>query len=115
MGGIWERQIRSACAILSSLGKSLDEESLLTLVAETKALLNSRSLNVETISNPTSDLSLAPSNILMKVVMHHQVILVDLNYTVTKDGIVPITSVTCKWQDGKRNFSVSEIVLVLQD
>ena len=46
MGGIWERQISSARAILSSLlsthGKSLDEESLLTLVAETEGILNSR-------------------------------------------------------------------------
>ena len=76
MGGVWERQIRSARAILSSLlsthGKSLDEESLLTLAAETEGILNSRPLTVETISNPTSDLPLAPSNILTmkwKVVM----------------------------------------------
>ena len=76
MGGIWERQISSARAILSSLlsthGKSLDEESLLTLVAETEGILNSRPLTVETISDPTSDLPLALSNILTiqsKVVM----------------------------------------------
>ena len=40
IGGIWERQIRSAHAILSSFllthGNSLDKESLLTLVAETR-------------------------------------------------------------------------------
>ena len=76
IGGVWERQIRSARATLSSLlsthGKSLDEESLLTLVAETEGILNSRPLTVETISDPTSDLPLAPSNILTmksKVVM----------------------------------------------
>ena len=76
MGGVWERQIRSARAILSPLlsthGKSLDEESLLTLVAETEGILNSRSLTVETISDPTSDLPLAWSNTLTmksKVVM----------------------------------------------
>ena len=76
MGGVSERQIRSARAILSSLlsthGKSLDEESLLTLVAETDRILNSRSLTVDTISDPTSDLPLAPSKILTmksKVVM----------------------------------------------
>ena len=76
MGGIWERQIRSACAILSSPlsihRNSLDEESLLTLVAETEGILHSRPLTVETINDPTSDLLLAPSNILImksKVVM----------------------------------------------
>ena len=44
MGSIWERQIRSARAILLSLlkahGKSLDEESLLTLLTETEGILN---------------------------------------------------------------------------
>ena len=76
MGGVWERQVRSARAILSSLlstrGKSLDKESLLTLVAKTEGILNSRPLTLETISDPTSDLPLAPSNILTmksKVVM----------------------------------------------
>ena len=76
MGGVWERQIRSAHAILSSLllthGKSLDKESLLTLVAETEGILNSLPLTVETISDPTSGLPLARSNILtmkLKVVM----------------------------------------------
>ena len=45
MGGIWERQIRSARSIQSSLmqahGRSLDEESIATLMAETEVILNS--------------------------------------------------------------------------
>ena len=49
MGGIWERQIRSARGILASLlqthGHSLDEESLQTLMDETGAVINSRPLN----------------------------------------------------------------------
>ena len=65
IGGVWERQIRSVHAVLSSLlsthGKSLDEESLLTLVAETEGILNTQPLTVEIISHPTSDLSPAPS------------------------------------------------------
>ena len=76
MGGILERQIRPAHAILSSLlsthGKSIDEESLLTIAAKTEGILNSWPLTVETISDPTSDLPLAPSNILtmkLKVVL----------------------------------------------
>ena len=44
MKGIWEKQIRSAPAILSPLfsahGQLLEEESLLTLVAETEGILN---------------------------------------------------------------------------
>ena len=76
MGDVWERRIRSPLAILSSLlskhGKSLDKESLLTLEAETEGILISSPLTVKTISDPTSDLPLAPSNILTmksKVVM----------------------------------------------
>ena len=46
MSGVWERQIHSARSILSSLmqthGRSLDEESLATLMAETEGILNSR-------------------------------------------------------------------------
>ena len=68
MGDVWERQIRFARAILlfllSTYGKSLNKESLLTLVAETEGILNSWPLAVKTISDPTSDLPLAPSNIL---------------------------------------------------
>ena len=98
IAGVWQSQIRSACVILSSLlslhGKSLDQESLLTLVAETEGILNSQPLTVETISNPTSDLPFAPSNILTmksKVVMPPPGILVDLTYTVGKDGVMSNT------------------------
>ena len=52
-GGIWERLIGSARAILSALltthGKSLDDESLQMLMAEAEPVMNSRSLTVKTI------------------------------------------------------------------
>ena len=66
--GVWDRQIRSARAILSSLHsiheKLLVRESLLTLVAEIEGILNWQPFTVEIISNPKSDLFLTPSNIL---------------------------------------------------
>ena len=68
MGGVWERQIRSARSILSSLmqtyDKSLDEKSLATLMAETGGILNSRPLTTDNISDLTSSLPLSPSNLL---------------------------------------------------
>ena len=68
MGGVWEHQIHSACFILSSLmqtrGRSLDEESLATLMVETEGILNSRPLTTDSISDPTSSLPLSPSNLL---------------------------------------------------
>ena len=76
MGGVWERQIRSAWNILMSLlvtyGRSLSDESLRTLFAETEAILNSRSLTVETLDDVKSDQPLIPKNTLTmktKVVM----------------------------------------------
>ena len=76
IGGVWERKIRSSRAILLSLliahGKSLDEESLLTLVTDAEGILNPGPLTTETICDPTSDLPFLPSNILTmksKVVM----------------------------------------------
>ena len=76
MGGVWERQIRSARTILSSLirthSMSLDEESLSTLFAEVEAIVNSRPMVVETINDVNSEVALSPSHILTmksKVVM----------------------------------------------
>jgi len=68
MGGVWERQIRSARRILSSLlyhhGESLNDESLRTLIVETESIVNSRPLTVETLNDPESELPLSPSNLL---------------------------------------------------
>ena len=68
MGGVWERQIRSARAILASMlkthGKSLDNESLLTLMTEVEGILNSWPMTVEMINHPSSFRQLAPANIL---------------------------------------------------
>ena len=76
MGGVWERQIHSARAICASMlkthGKSLDDESLLTLMTEVEGILNSRPLTVETINDPGSFQPLSPAKILTmksKVVM----------------------------------------------
>ena len=74
--GVWERQIRTARSILSSLRRthssSLDEESLNTLFAEVEAIINSRPLVVGTINDATSEATLSPSHLLAmksKVVM----------------------------------------------
>ena len=67
MGGVWERQIPSARAILSSLlkanGQSLDGESLITFIKEVEGILNSIPLTIETIDGPTSFSSISPINL----------------------------------------------------
>ena len=76
MGGVWERQIRSARNILSSLlkthGRSLNDEALSTLMAEVEAVMNSRPLTVELLSDGNSLNPISPSNLFpmkSKVVM----------------------------------------------
>ena len=58
MGGVWERQIRLAHTILMSLlhthRRSLNNESLRTLLAETEAIVNSRPLMTDTLGDVQS-------------------------------------------------------------
>ena len=139
MGRIWERQIWSAHVILPSFlsthGESLDEDSLLTLVAETEGILNSQPLTVETISDPTSVLHLAPSNILtmkLKVVVpqpgdfsrpdlycwkrwHFVQHIANEFWSRWRKEYLQSRQSHAEWQGGKRKFSVSDIVSVLQD
>ena len=76
IGGVWERQIRSARTILSSLIRthsiSLDKESLTTLFAEVEVIVNSRPMVVVSINDVNSEVAISPSHILTmksKVVM----------------------------------------------
>ena len=68
MGGVWERQIRSARIISEGLLKthshSLNDEPLRTLMAEVELIINSRPLTVETISDSKSEITLSPSNLV---------------------------------------------------
>ena len=66
MGGVWERMIRSVCKILNAVLKeqNLTEESLVTLMCEVEAILNSRPLRK--ISDDPSDLqALTPNHLLL--------------------------------------------------
>ena len=76
MGSVWERQIRTDRTVFSSLLKthseSLNDDSLQTLMTEVEAIVNSRPLTVETLSDINSLQPLSPSQLLTmksKVVM----------------------------------------------
>ncbi len=67
MGGVWERQIRTVRSVLSSLlvehAPRLNDESLRTLLVEVEAIVNSRPLSVETLSDDTIE-PLCPNSLL---------------------------------------------------
>ena len=68
MGGVWEHQIRTVRSVLSSPlnnnGRQLDDASLRTLMCEAEAIVNSRPLTVNQISDPDSPSPLTPSQLL---------------------------------------------------
>ena len=92
-GGIWERQICSATAIINGLlinhGKRFDTESLQILMVECEAILNSCPLRVDTISYVNSPAPVVPSNILAmksKVVLTHLDFLEGQKFSVNRGG-----------------------------
>ena len=138
MGGIWERQIRSARGILASLlqthGHSLDEESLQTLVAETEAVFNSRPLTVKIIEGQGFK-PLSPNNLLTtksKVAMplpgsfqrpdlycrkrwrRVQHITNEFWCRWCKEFVHTLQE-RQKWTTKKRNFRINDIVLLKED
>ena len=68
MGGSWQHQICSAWAILEGLlkkhGSSLANENIRTLNTETEAIMNSRPLTVETLTDVNSKMPLSPIHLL---------------------------------------------------
>ena len=67
-GGVWERQIRTIRSVLSALleksASSLDGESFHMLICETEAIVNSRLLTVDNLSDPESLSPLTPNHFL---------------------------------------------------
>lgn len=136
MGGVWERQIRSARSILSSLlrthGHSLNDESFRTLLVEVESILNSRPLTTDVLSDPHSLLPLTPNHLLT---MKSKIILpppgifqkADLYCRKQWRRVQHITDefwrrwrveylqslqVRQKWNQKKRNFIVNDVVLL---
>ena len=139
MGGVWERQIRSIRAILSSLlknhGNILNDESLRTLLVEAEAAVNSRPLTVETLADPLSYAPITPNHLLTmksKVVMpppgelqkadlycrkkwKKVQYLLNEFWTRWKKEYLMNLQMRKKWEKSRRNFQVGDIVLLKED
>ena len=139
MDGVWERQIRRARNILATLlkthGRSLNGEGLRTLVAETEAIINSRPLTVESLSDVNSEIPLSPSNLLT---MKSDVIMPPPGVFIRPDlysrrrwrqvqhiagefwsrwrkEFLQSFHALRKWNISKRNFQVGDVVLRRED
>ena len=70
MGGVWERQIRSVCVVLSFLLSSnptrLDNESLRTFMCEAESIINSCPLTVDQLTDPDSPEQLTPNHLTIE-------------------------------------------------
>ena len=68
MGGVWERQIGSTRSILVALlkihGTSLNDESLRTFLGEVEAIVNTRPITSEYLSDVHSPVPLCPMQLL---------------------------------------------------
>ena len=135
MGGVWERMIRSVRSILTSLidehGSRLNDEALHTFLTEVEAVVNSRPIAVETLSDPDIE-PLTPNHLLtmkMKVVMPPpgNFIKADLYCQKRWRSIQYLTNEFWKrwsreylsslqkrqkWTSENRNFTVNDIVLM---
>ena len=139
MGGVRERQIKSARNILSSLlktdGTSLNVEALTTLMTEVEAVFNSPPLTTELLSDGNSLNPICPSNILTmetKVVMpppgefgrtdiychkqwrRVQHIREEFWNIWRKESLITLPQCQ-KWSKNKRNFQNEDIVLLKDD
>ncbi|XP_022806462.1 uncharacterized protein LOC111343532 [Stylophora pistillata] len=68
MGGIWERQIRTARSVLSALllkhSTQLDDEALRTFMTEAECIVNCRPLTIENLTDPLTPEPLTPNHLL---------------------------------------------------
>ena len=138
MGGVWERQIRSVRDILQSLlktnGHLLNDESLRTLLLEAEAIVNSRPLTVDSLSDPTC-LPLSPAQVLTmksKVVLPPPGVFEEADLYCRKrwrrvqhlanefwqrwrKEYLASLQARQKWGKVRRNFCVNDIVLLKDD
>ena len=133
MGGVWERQIRTARKIFDSLlrehGQRLDDESFHTLMCEVEAIVHSRPL---TSDDPSDAIPLSPNQLLTmktsvvlpppgnfqrndvymrrrwRCVQH----LFNFFWSHWKREYLPRLQERPKWNQARRNLQVDDVVLI---
>ena len=139
MGGAWERQIRTARAVFSSIlathGHSLDDELLRTVMVETEAIINGQPLSYTSMSDTSTVEPLTPQQLLTlksKVVcplpgrfckedlyVRHRwrrvQFLANLFWTRWRRKILPTLHERRRWQATEPNLRDGDVVIVVDD
>ena len=135
VGGVWEQMIKSVRNVLNALLKEhsnrLIEEQLRTFMTEAKAIVNSRPLTVESLSDPDS-LTITPNHLLTmksKVVLpppgefqkedmycrkrwRAVQYLADQFWHRWRHEFLVIQQDRQKWLENKRDLKIGDVVLV---
>ena len=133
-GGVWERQIRSARAILNGIlikqSDILNDEALRTVFCEIENILNSRPLTVDTLEDPLSLQPITPNMLLTHKTkinlppvsneskLHSRKFwkrsqhLVNEFWTRWKKSYLQSLQMRSKWILQKRNVKVDDLVLL---
>ena len=138
MGGVWERQIRTVRSVLVSLMKGhagrLDNESLRTLFVEVEAIVNSRPLAVDSLTDMSIN-PLTPNHLLTmkskvvfpppgvfqkgdvycrkrwRAVQH----LANEFWGRFKKEYLQASQERPKWNRARRNLAVNDVVLIMDE
>jgi hypothetical protein len=137
MGGIWERQIRSARNILTVMlaknDRRMSSSSFRTLLYEVMAIINSRPLSVENLEDPCSGAPLSPNNLLThksnivtqpagdfskldyrkqwRAVQHYA----NLFWNRWRSEYLSAQQSRQKWKSSKPNLKVNDVVILHDD
>ena len=135
MGGIWERQIRSIRSVISGILKAhparLDSSSLRTFLYEAMALVNSRPIAIQNVSDPfiepitpnllltqKSKVILPPPGVFPKEDVYGRKRWRTVQFLANefwsrwrKEYISNLNS-RSKWQKARRNFQVGDVVIL---
>ena len=136
MGGVWERQIRSVRAVLTGIMKDhpamLTDESLRTFLTEAEAIINSRPLTMDSMSDPNdlrpifpiqlltfkSDVVFPPpgmferADLYCKKQWRRVQYLANQFWSRWKVEFLATLQLRQKWTQKGRNFMVGDVVLV---
>lgn len=138
-GGIWERQIKSVRNVINALlltnSKHLDDDLLLTFLAEAEATINSRPLTVENLGSANEMVPITPQMLITSKIdpilpppgsfesadlysrkrwRRVQHLAQEFWSRWTKEYLMT-RQTRSKWQDHKKNIKIGDIVIIIEN